>query len=73
MEFALLMPVLVTVLFGTIEFGYQFNDYQSMRQGVREAARQGAVKSFGSTCALGTFAGTTPSTDVQNLMCTTKN
>lgn len=73
-EFAIVSLLLFTLLFGIIEFGFQFNNYQSVRQGVREGARQGAVVRFGtdSTCALTSLTGS-PSADVQRLMCLTKN
>ncbi len=73
-EFAIVSVLLFTLLFGIIEFGYQFNNAQSLRQGVREGARQGAVVKFGtsSSCGLSGLTGS-PSTDVQKLMCLTKS
>jgi Flp pilus assembly protein TadG len=47
-EFALVMPVLFLLLFGIVEFGINMNDYQSLRQGVRDAARQAVVADYGS-------------------------
>ena len=38
-EFALVVPVLLLLVMGTIDFGWTFNDYNSVRQGVREGAR----------------------------------
>ncbi|MET0727649.1 MAG: TadE/TadG family type IV pilus assembly protein [Acidimicrobiales bacterium] len=74
LEFAIVSVLLFALLFGIIEFGYQFNNYQAVRQGVREASRQGAVVRFGtdSACGLTSLSGT-PSADVQKLMCLTKN
>ena len=42
-EFALVAPVLILLLFGVVEFGFVFNDYQSVRQGVRDATRVAVV------------------------------
>ena len=42
-EFALIAPLLFLLLFGIIEFGFVFNDYQSVRQGVRDATRAAVV------------------------------
>jgi hypothetical protein len=42
-EFALVAPLLFLLLFGIIEFGFVFNDYQSVRQGVRDATRSAVV------------------------------
>lgn len=45
-EFALVSGILFLLLFGIIQYGLYFNDSLSARQGVREAARQGVVKTF---------------------------
>ena len=51
-EFALVMPLLFLLLFGIVEFGINMNDYQSLRQGVRDAARQAVVADYGTgSCA----------------------
>lgn len=42
-EFALIMPVFLLLVMGVIDFGATFNDYNSVRQGVREGARQAVV------------------------------
>lgn len=77
-EFALILPLLVLVVFGIIEFGATFNNYQAVRQGVREAAREGAVGDFGpeldespnTDCEL--TGASEASENVQQLMCLTK-
>src|SRR5216684_4278997 len=67
-EFALVIPLLVTVLLGIIDFGIIYNGWISLRQG--------SVANFGmsASCTL-TFAGggSAPSTDLQKLMCLAKN
>jgi hypothetical protein len=45
-EFALVSPILLTLVFGIIQYGLFFNDANSMRQGVREAARAAVVENF---------------------------
>ena len=42
-EFALVVPVFLLLVMGTIDFGSTFNDFNSVRQGVREGARQVVV------------------------------
>ena len=42
-EAALVLPVIITLLLGIVDFGWAFNDYISLRQGTREAARQAVV------------------------------
>jgi TadE-like protein len=42
-EMALIMPILFVLLMGIVNYGLWFNDSLSLRQGVRESARQAAV------------------------------
>ncbi|HZS24930.1 MAG TPA: TadE/TadG family type IV pilus assembly protein [Gaiellaceae bacterium] len=42
-EFALILPVLLVVIFGIIQFGIAFNNYESLTDGVRAGARLAAV------------------------------
>ena len=42
-EFALVVPIFMLLVMGTIDLGATFNDYNSVRQGVREGARQAVV------------------------------
>ncbi len=42
-EFALLAPFLILLLFGIIEFGYFIGEFNDVRHGAREAARAAAV------------------------------
>lgn len=64
-EFALVSVVFFTLLFGMIQYGLFFNDSLGVREGVREAARQGVVKTF-ANCG-------TAVTDLDKLRCTTKD
>jgi Flp pilus assembly protein TadG len=64
---------LVLLLFGIIEFGFQFNDYQSIRQGTRDGARQSVVGQYDTNTSCGlTGVGAAP-TAVQEIMCLTKD
>jgi Flp pilus assembly protein TadG len=42
-EFALVLPLLVLLLFGVIQFGIAFNNYITLTDAVRAGARQAAV------------------------------
>jgi TadE-like protein len=65
-EFALVVPIFVLLVMGTIDFAMAFNDYNSVRQGVREGARQAVVANWSlGTCTSGS------STD--RVVCTTKS
>lgn len=66
-EFALVAPVLFLVVFGIVEFGMGLNDYQSLRQGVREGARQAAVQQYGAED--GTCTTITAPTPVKQVIC----
>jgi hypothetical protein len=45
-EFALVSTILFPLLFGIIQYGLYFNDSLNARQGVRQAAREGVVRTF---------------------------
>jgi Flp pilus assembly protein TadG len=42
-EFALVLPILVLLLFGIVQFGVVFNHYLTITDATRAGARQGAV------------------------------
>ena len=59
-EFALVLPVLLAILFGIIEFGFVFNNQISLNQAVREGARVDAVSpGDGADAARSSFLGAT--------------
>jgi Flp pilus assembly protein TadG len=79
-EAAIVIPVLVFILFGIIDFGWVFNDYLSVRQGTREGARQVAVSTTppapgqaapgtaAQWTANGCVTGVNPATDADGYM-----
>ena len=46
MEFALVVPILIFLLFGIIDYGLYFTNSLSVRAGVSDAARQISVGNF---------------------------
>ncbi len=48
-EFALVLPLLLLILFGTIEYGILMYDQSVITNAAREGARWGAVQSIGLT------------------------
>jgi Flp pilus assembly protein TadG len=55
-EFALVLPLIVLLLFGIIEFGMTFNDYISLTDAVRAGGRKGAVARHDSDPVAATIA-----------------
>ena len=69
LEFGLVSPIVFAVLFGTLTYGLWFNDSLNLRQGLREASRQGVVANYGTETCTMTFSGTAPSENLKHLMC----
>jgi len=75
-EFALVLPILVVLLFGIIQFGIAFNNYVTLTDAVRAGARKAAVSRASSdpagTCKAAVLAAADnlDKTDLQaNLSC----
>ncbi len=62
-EFALLVPVVFTLIFGMVEFGLAFFATQSLRAGVREGARQAAVGATASQVQSAVLGGASGALD----------
>jgi Flp pilus assembly protein TadG len=71
-EFAIVFPLLALIVFGIIQFGTTYNNYEAVRQGVRDAAREGVVGQFGTNTNCGLTGLTSANTQTQELMCLTK-
>jgi Flp pilus assembly protein TadG len=56
-EMALILPVLLIVVFGIIEFGFAFNAQIALTQAVREGVRVGAIGEAPSETLMGTRMG----------------
>jgi Flp pilus assembly protein TadG len=65
-EFALVLPVLILILFGIIDYGLYFGDALDTRSGVASATRQAVVDNFTPCATSGTFA---PNSDSGYLAC----
>lgn len=71
-EFAVVFPVFMFIAFGVIEFTMAMTDYNALRQGVREGARNAVVADFGSDTSCPVTGGGTPSTGTRQLICLVK-
>jgi Flp pilus assembly protein TadG len=63
-EFTLVLPVLLVVLFGIIQFGITFNHYVSLTDSVRAGARTAAVSRLASDPTSTTVSKVKASTDL---------
>lgn len=72
MEFALILPLMVTLLFGVIDFGFTFANWLAVRDGSRQGARQAVVAetSGDSTCTV--VGGGLMSSTTREAVCLTK-
>lgn len=71
-EMAIVLPLLMMIVFGIIEFGTTYSNYIGLRDGVRNAARSGAVGNFGQSSSCGLEDADEASASIQRLMCLTK-
>lgn len=72
-ELALVLPVLVLLLAGIVDFGLVFSDLMSIRQGVGAGVRQGIVAQAGSTSTCSITGASGATTETRKLMCLTKD
>jgi hypothetical protein len=64
-EFAIVLPILVLLVFGITQFGLAFRNYLAITDAARVAARAAAVKRTSSPCTAATTA-------IQNTVSTTQ-
>jgi Flp pilus assembly protein TadG len=69
---ALVLPLLLMIVFGVVEFGATYSNFINLRDGVRNAARSASVGNFGTTTSCNLTGASEASTNVQRLMCLTK-
>src|SRR3954451_7176120 len=65
-EFALVTPLLLVMLFGIIDYGIWFADSISARQAGRNVARQGSVEQFGA-------CGSGVANALENMACSVRS
>ena len=71
-EFAITVPILITLLFAIIDFGFVYNDWINVRQGGRDGIREAIVNSQPAGTCNCTLAGTAPAVDMKDIACYTK-
>ena len=74
-ELAMVVPILVLLIMGIVDYAVLFNQKIGLRGGVREAAWNGSRGIFGAgpsgSCGL-TFSGAAPDAATQQIMCMVK-
>lgn len=74
-ELAMVVPVLILLIMGIVDYAVLFNQKIGLRGGVREASWNGGRAIFGAApdaaCHL-TFSGIVPDTNTQKIMCMAK-
>lgn len=74
-ELAMVVPILVMLIMGIVDYAVVFNQKIGLRGGVREASWNGSRGIFGAAptpaCNL-TFAGPVPDANTQRIMCMVK-
>ncbi len=70
-EAALILPLVIILFMGIIDFGLAIADFNSLRQGDREAVRRAVVADVGddNSCTIG---GAPSDEDTKKLVCLTK-
>jgi hypothetical protein len=71
-EFALVLPILVLILFGIIDYGLWFSNSLDSRSGLEAATRRAVVANF-ADCTKPTDVVGSPSDHVLQIMCMVKD
>ena len=71
-EFGLVSPLIFAIMFGVLSYGLWFNDSLNLRQGLREASRQGVVANYGTATTCGATYSAAPSANIGKLVCEAK-
>ncbi len=69
----MVLPLIILILIGTIEFGLALADLISVRQGTRDATRNAVVANYGDFTPGCTLTGGIVNLETQKVMCSAKN
>ena len=72
-EMAIVFPLLALMLFGITSFGSIYNNYETLRQGTRDAARQTAVGLYGSNTSCNLTGLTVATNETREVICEAKD
>jgi Flp pilus assembly protein TadG len=68
-EFALILPLAALVLFGLIDFGFIFQSYSQLRNGVQAGARLASINDANYAAPSGCVPKNSSPTNTTNLVC----
>jgi hypothetical protein len=72
-ELAFILPVLVAILAGIMDFGVVFNNLMALRQGIGAGVRQGVVAQSGTTSTCAMPGADSADTKTKQLICLVKS
>jgi hypothetical protein len=72
-EFAVILPLLVLIVGGTLDFGVRFFELQSLEDGIRDAARTAAVGDTGDDSSCTVSGSSPPNVQTHELVCLVKD
>jgi hypothetical protein len=72
-EFALIAPVLIALVFGIVDFGWAFNEWIALRQGAREGARQAVTGRVGTDVSCPIVGSAPPTVSTHRVVCLAKD
>lgn len=67
-EFALVLPILLSLLFGTMQFGYAIYTYNNLAKTVSDGARFASMRTYYGTCTAVCSSDTAFITAVKNVV-----
>ncbi len=67
-EFALISPILVTLLFAAVQFGYAFYTYNNLAKAVSDGARFASMRTYYGACTTTCTSDAAYVTAVQNVI-----
>ena len=72
-EAAMVLPLIIVILIGTVEFGLSLADLISVRQGTRDATRNAVVDNYGSDEVCDLTGLSTANVETKKIVCEAKN
>ncbi len=72
-EFAFVLPILILLICGIIDFGTTYSDYQGLRSGVRDGTRDSVVTNYGTNTSCNATPAPAAGNVAHNIICHVKD